>query len=84
VHPKPLPALTQLYTETLSALSALPAESVYRQGTESLTKARLAIVQKAGEDITAAERELGSMVEVAIEEAQAEKALVGKMAEWKA
>lgn len=84
MHPKPLPALTQLYTETLSALSALPAESVYRQGTESLTKARLAIVQKAGEDITAAERELGSMVEVAIEEAQAEKALVGKMAEWKA
>jgi NADH dehydrogenase (ubiquinone) 1 alpha subcomplex subunit 5 len=87
VHPKPLPALKSLYAETLTALSALPQSSVYRQGAESFTKSRLEIVDKAqaaGNDIAAAEAALGGMVEVAIEEAQAELKLVGKMGEWKA
>lgn len=73
-----------MYTETLSALSALPQSSVYRQATEKLTKGRLETVEKAGEDIAAVESQFGTMIEVAIVEAEAEKALVGKMAEWKA
>ncbi|CAK9784632.1 hypothetical protein CC85DRAFT_270056 [Cutaneotrichosporon oleaginosum] len=84
VHPRPLPALKSLYTETLTGLAALPASSVYRQATEALTKHRMAIVERAGEDVAAVERELGTMVEVAIQEAECEKKLVGSMGEWKA
>lgn len=84
VHPKPLPALKAIYTETLTALSTLPSSSVYRQATEKLTKHRLEVVEKAGEDISAVERELGTMVEYTIQEATAERGLVSKMAEWKA
>ncbi|BEJ12458.1 hypothetical protein CspHIS471_0209180 [Cutaneotrichosporon sp. HIS471] len=84
VHKNPLPALKSLYTETLTGLAALPASSVYRQATEALTKNRMAIVERAGEDISAAERELGTIVEIAIEEAKIEKHLLGQMGEWKA
>lgn len=84
VHPKPLQALKSVYGETLTALSALPATSVYRQATEKLTQHRLAVVEKAGEDISAVEKELGTIVELTLEEANAERGLVGKMAEWKA
>lgn len=84
VHPRPLPALKRIYTETLTGLSVLPASSVYRQATEALTKHRMAIVERAGEDISAAESELGTIVEVAIQDAEVEKKLVDKMGEWKA
>lgn len=84
VHPRPIFALKSLYSETLESLGALPSTSVYRQATESLTKHRLAVVERAGEDVSAVEKELGTMVEVAIEEAKCEKELVGKMGEWKA
>jgi NADH dehydrogenase (ubiquinone) 1 alpha subcomplex subunit 5 len=84
VHPRPLPPLKWIYTETLTGLSVLPASSVYRQATEALTKHRMAILDRAGEDIAAAERELGTMVEVAIQEAEVEKKLVDNMGEWKA
>lgn len=84
MHPKPLRALKAIYGETLTALSALPATSVYRQATESLTNHRLSVVEKAGEDISAVEKELALIVEVALEEATAEHKLVGSMTEWKA
>ncbi|BEI81759.1 hypothetical protein CcaverHIS002_0209190 [Cutaneotrichosporon cavernicola] len=45
---------------------------------------RMAIVERAGEDISSAERELGTIVEIAIEEAKIEKHLLGQMGEWKA
>lgn len=84
VHPKPLPALKTLYSETLLGLSAIPSSSAYRQATEAITNHRLQVVEKAGDDITAVERELGQMVEVIIQEAESEKELVSNMAEWKA
>lgn len=84
MHPKPLPALKSLYSETLLGLSSMPSTSAYRQATEALTKHRLQAVEKAGDDITAVERELGQMVEVIIKEAESEKELVSNMNEWKA
>lgn len=84
VHSKPLPALKSLYSQTLLGLSSIPSTSAYRQATEAITNHRLQIVEKAGDDITAVERELGFMVEIAIQEAEAEKALVSSMGEWKA
>ncbi|AAW46747.1 hypothetical protein CNBM2110 [Cryptococcus deneoformans B-3501A] len=83
VHPDPLPALTSIYTSTLSSLSQLPAASVYRQATEALTKYRLAIVEKAQGDVEKVESELGSIVEIVIEEAKSEEGLVVKMKDWK-
>lgn len=83
VHQNPLPALTKVYGQTLTALSALPATSVYRQATEALTKHRLAVVEKANGDIPAVEKELGTIVEVALQEAESELALSGQVAEWK-
>ncbi|WVQ82522.1 hypothetical protein IAT38_004651 [Cryptococcus sp. DSM 104549] len=84
VHPTPLPALKSLYSSTLSSLSLLPPTSVYRQATEALTQHRLAIVEKAGEDIEAAESEFGKIIELVVEEAKAEQGVVAKMQEWKA
>jgi len=81
-HPDPLPILRATYTSTLHLLSNLPPTSVYRQATEAITKHRLQLVEKAGEDVKAVEGELG-MVEGILEEAKAEQALVGKMLEWK-
>lgn len=40
------------------------------------------MVQKAGEDVSVVEEELG-MVEQAIEEIKSEQLLIGKMIEWK-
>lgn len=85
VHPDPLPELTRTYEQTLSALSAIPATSVYRQGVEALTKHKLTIVQKASGDITRAEAELDEgQIEEALTTAHDELKLVGQMAEWKA
>ncbi|KAL1408878.1 hypothetical protein Q8F55_005692 [Vanrija albida] len=83
VHPNPLPALTKVYNQTLTSLSALPATSVYRQAAEALTKHRLALVEQANGDIAAAEKELGTIAEVALLEAQSELTLSGQVAEWK-
>jgi len=71
---------------TISLLSNLPQTSIYRQATESITKHRLQIVEKAqqgGDDVKAVEEGLGGMVESIIEEAKAEQGLVGKIIEWK-
>ncbi|KAI0704843.1 Ndufa5, NADH-ubiquinone oxidoreductase subunit [Cytidiella melzeri] len=85
VHQSPLSELANTYQSTLSALSALPSSSVYRQGTEALTQRKLNIVQKAQGDISEAEKELDEgHIEESLEIAQDELQLVSKMAEWKA
>lgn len=85
VHGNPLPALAQTYETTLSALSAFPATSVYRQGVEALTQRKLNIVKSANGDIEAAEKELDEgHIEESLDIAQDELSLVQKMAEWKA
>jgi len=82
VHPDPLPALKQTYTETLSILSTLPPTAVYRQATEALTKHKAAIVDGANGDVHKVEDQLG-MVEKLLIEAKGELKLAGKMLEWK-
>jgi NADH dehydrogenase (ubiquinone) 1 alpha subcomplex subunit 5 len=85
VHPNPLPELTQTYEATLSALSAIPPSSVYRQGVEALTKRKLSLIQEAAGDIAKAEASLDEgQVEESLLIAHDELKLVGKMAEWKA
>ncbi|KAJ9106900.1 hypothetical protein QFC20_003908 [Naganishia adeliensis] len=84
VHPDPLPVLTQTYKSTLSLLSQLPAESVYRQATEAVLKQRAAIIEKANGDVEAVERELDSgMIEQVLQVAKDEQSLAAKMLEWK-
>ena len=46
-HPSPRPHLIYLYNATLSRLSHLPEDSVYRKSTEALTKHRLTIIESA-------------------------------------
>ena len=85
VHPNPLPELVKTYQSTLTALSAIPSSSVYRQGVEALTQRKLNIVQKAGGDIAAVEKELDEgQIEESLDIAQDELNLVAKVAEWKA
>lgn len=85
VHANPLPELAKTYQSTLSALSALPSSSVYRQGVEALTQHKLSIVQKANGDIEAAEKELDEgHIEESLDIAKDELELVAKIAEWKA
>jgi len=80
----PLPILRTTYQTTLNLLSSLPPTSVYRQATESLTKHKLSIVEKAGGDVKSVEQELGEgLVEQAIAAAKTEQGLIGKMIEWK-
>ncbi|KAF5390229.1 hypothetical protein D9757_002889 [Collybiopsis confluens] len=85
VHRNPLPVLIQTYKSTLEALVALPASSVYRQGTEALTRKKLDILTAANGDISAVEKELDEgQIEESLLIASDELKLVGKMAEWKA
>lgn len=85
VHGNPLPELAKTYQSTLSALSAFPSSSVYRQGVEALTQHKLNIVQGANGDIAAAESELDEgHIEESLDIAKDELELVSKMAEWKA
>ena len=85
VHPNPLPELTKTYENTLSVLASLPATSAYRQGVEALTRHKLSIVQKAGGDVAAVERELSEgQIEQSLNIADDEFKLVSKMLEWKA
>ena len=79
----PIPVLRSAYQSTLSMLDNLPSTSVYRQATESLTKHKLSVLEKAGGDVSAVEAELGILAEQAIVEAKDEQGLVGKMIEWK-
>jgi len=79
----PIPVLRSAYQSTLNMLDNLPSTSVYRQATESLTKHKLSVLEKAGGDVPAVEAELGILAEQAIVEAKDEQGLVGKMIEWK-
>ncbi|KAF5356211.1 hypothetical protein D9756_003794 [Leucocoprinus leucothites] len=85
VHPNPLPELVKTYESTLSTLSTIPQTSVYRQGTEALTRHKLNIVQTANGDIRAAEKKLNEgQIEESLEIASDELELAQKMVEWKA
>lgn len=85
VHENPLPALAKTYETTLSALSAFPATSVYRQGVEALTQRKLNIISSANGNIAAVEKQLDEgHIEESLDIAQDELDLVQKMAEWKA
>ncbi|KAF9270248.1 hypothetical protein L218DRAFT_848633 [Marasmius fiardii PR-910] len=85
VHPNPLPALTQVYESTLTALNNIPPTSVYRQGVEALTLKKLNIVKAANGDISAVEKQLEEgQIEESLQIAEDELNLAGKMAEWKA
>lgn len=99
VHPTPLSALETKYTKTLSLLSELPDASVYKQATTALTQQKLEIIrsglkQAQGKQSDAAQIETlienveleldGGQLEQVIQQADAEFALVAKMAEWKA
>lgn len=44
-HPTPRPTLLLTYNQTLEKLQQIPANSVYRQSCEALTKHRLSIVE---------------------------------------
>lgn len=80
VHPDPLPVLKQTYTSTLSALSAFPASSSYRQATEAITRSRLKAVETAGEDVQKVEQTIGGgQIEEILDIAQDELSLVEKM-----
>lgn len=85
VHPNPLPELARTYESTLSILSTIPQTSVYRQGTEALTRHKLTIVQTAKGDIRTAESKLNEgQIEESLDIASDELDLARKMAEWKA
>ncbi|KAL0072002.1 hypothetical protein AAF712_000925 [Marasmius tenuissimus] len=85
VHQNPLPALTQTFESTLTALEKIPTTSVYRQGVEALTLRKLNIVKGANGDIAAVEKQLNEgQIEESLQIAQDELGLVGQMAEWKA
>lgn len=85
VHPNPLPALVETYQATLARVSEIPQSSIYRQSVEALTQRKLKIVQNAKDDIAAAEEALDDgQIEEALDVAQDELSLVGKMIEWKA
>lgn len=83
VHPNPRPHLIQTYGQTLTALSRLPAHSVYRQATEAVTQRRLAICE-ANEDVSIIEHQVnnGQMEELIIQ-AEDELRLVNLMEEYK-
>jgi NADH dehydrogenase (ubiquinone) 1 alpha subcomplex subunit 5 len=83
-HPNPRPALISLYKATLQELSErFPADSIYRQSVENLTKSRLAIVE-SNEVIEKIENQIGcGLIEEVVIQANEELELLKKMAEWK-
>ena len=84
-HPNPRPALISLYKATLTELSEkFPADSIYRQSVENLTKSRLAIVE-SNEVVEKIENQIGcGLIEEVVIQANEELELAKKMAEWKA
>lgn len=83
-HPNPRPALISLYKATLDELNEkFPADSIYRQSVENLTKSRLAIVE-SHEVVEKIENEIGcGLIEEVVIQANEELELLKKMAEWK-
>lgn len=82
-HPDPRPALLALYEATLVELEDIPASAVYRQATEALTKARMAVVEKE-EVVAKIEQQIGcGLIEEVIIQADEELQLVKQMKDWK-
>ena len=80
VQPDARAILTGLYTKTLSALEALPADSAYRSKVQETTAERLSIV-KGTEDLTNIEVAIGAgQVEQVIQQAEDELALIPALA----
>ncbi|GAA5820513.1 hypothetical protein JCM3770_002281 [Rhodotorula araucariae] len=90
VHPEPLPALVDSYKSTLAILSKIPPSAVYRQSAEAITRERLDVVQRLGQDgseesIEHVEQAIGmGIVEELIMQATDELKLASKMIEYKA
>lgn len=62
----------------------MPAQAVYRQGTEALVKHRLDLIEKSKGDATQVEQALGEgQIEELLMSASDELTLAGKMLEWK-
>lgn len=95
VHPHPLPHLLQTYRSTLSLLSKMPPQAVYRQAAEALTNHRIGIVQSHGGEVEASseaneaqiekiEEAIGQgVIEEVVLQAEDEQRLAAKMLEWK-
>ncbi|KAK9472337.1 ETC complex I subunit conserved region-domain-containing protein [Dipodascopsis tothii] len=82
-HPAPLPALMSVYSQTLVELGKFPADSVYRQSVENLTRHRMAIVEKGGVN-EVIEKQIGAgLIEEILIQAGEELSLTRKMLEWK-
>lgn len=80
VQPDARAILTGLYTKTLSALEALPADSAYRSQVQETTAERLSIV-KGNEDLMQIEVAIGAgQVEQVIQQAEDELALIPALA----
>jgi NADH dehydrogenase (ubiquinone) 1 alpha subcomplex subunit 5 len=85
VHRDPLPALITAYESTLTALSAVPQTSVYRQSAEALTRHKLNIVKGVNGDVAQAEKRLNEgQIEESLQIAADELLLAAQMVEWKA
>lgn len=90
VHPAPLPVLLSTYSSTLHEVSRMPPSAVYRQSVESITKERIAIIERLGgegqeSDIVNVEAALGAgLIEEVLVQAREELLLAGKILEWKA
>jgi NADH dehydrogenase (ubiquinone) 1 alpha subcomplex subunit 5 len=85
VHSDPLPELIKTYESTLTALSAVPQTSIYRQSAEALTRNKLNIVKGVNGDISQAEKQLDEgQIEESLAIAVDELSLVSKMVQWKA
>ena len=80
VQPDARAILTGLYTKTLSALEALPADSAYRRQVQEMTAERLSIV-KGNEDLMKIEEAIGAgQVEQVIQQAEDELGLIPALA----
>ncbi|WWC86490.1 uncharacterized protein L201_001367 [Kwoniella dendrophila CBS 6074] len=83
VNSKALPELKSIYKSTLTTLNHLPSTSIYKQATESLINHRLNIIESNQDNLDKVESEFGKIIELTLDEAKSEQALVAKMLEWK-
>jgi len=71
--------LTNLYTQTLTALQGVPKDAEYRKVVEELTKSRLSVVQGT-DDLLAIEKAVGcGQAEELIQQAEDELSLIPRL-----
>eukprot|EP01116_Phalansterium_solitarium_P020788 TRINITY_DN6232_c0_g1_i1.p1 TRINITY_DN6232_c0_g1~~TRINITY_DN6232_c0_g1_i1.p1 ORF type:complete len:168 (+),score=52.88 TRINITY_DN6232_c0_g1_i1:38-541(+) len=75
--------LVEVYTQTLEAIKAVPADAAYRKAVEGLTKHRLQVTRTARELADIEEAFEGQQVEELLILAQEELALIPRMVEYK-